>query len=129
MPMSSVASVLIVDDDDLVRASLTAVFQKEKVARITAVASAEEAFKMLDVEPFSVIICDYELPGINGVVFVGRLRLKKDMTPVLFISGSIAAEKITQAASRLMAGFLQKPFSVQDLLSSVESLVTQSATA
>ncbi len=123
--MSDISSLLIIDDEAAVRDSLVAIFKDQKVSRICAVASAEEAFGVMTAEPFTLIICDYKLKGMNGVAFMGRLRIKRDMTPILFITGVPDHDEVTQAAMQLNAGFLGKPFTIEQLLGSVETLLSR----
>ncbi len=78
---------------------------------------------MLDAEPFNLIICDYLLTGMHGVAFMGKLRLKGNLTPILFISGAPDKHEAIQAAAQLKASFLAKPFSISQLMASVEHLL------
>jgi DNA-binding response OmpR family regulator len=121
--VSEISSVLIIDDEDLFRQSLVEIFKEERVPHICAVPSAEEAFQTLKNEPFSLIICDYFLKGMNGVAFMGRLRLKGDQTPILFISGVPDKSEVITAANQLNADFLPKPFSVSELLDAIQRLL------
>lgn len=122
---SAISSVLVVDDEAAVRDSLVAIFKDEKVPHICAVGSAEEALEVMKKEPFTLIICDYKLKGMNGVAFMGRLRIKRDMTPILFITGVPDHDEVTQAATQLNAAFLGKPFTVSQLIGSVETLLAR----
>lgn len=118
-----ISSVLIIDDEKDVRDLVSEIFKDQGVSHICAAASAEEALKILEEEPFSLIICDYKLTGMNGVAFMGKLRLKRDMTPILFITGDPHHEEVTRAVAQMKAGFLEKPFGISTLMSSVKKLL------
>ena len=79
--MTKISSLLIIDDELDVRKTLINIFQQEGVSRISDVPSAEEALKILNEEPFSLIICDYRLPGITGVGFMGSCDLREIKRP------------------------------------------------
>ncbi|MDD2710264.1 MAG: response regulator [Verrucomicrobiae bacterium] len=120
--MLAISSVLIVDDEEPTRRTLKDVFKSAGVGHIGEAATAEDAMELLALEPYSLIVCDYFLPAMNGLVFVGKLRLKKDWTPVLLISGVPDKAEIVQAAAKLKAEFLAKPFTISQLMSVIERL-------
>ncbi|MBW1923686.1 MAG: response regulator [Deltaproteobacteria bacterium] len=60
--------VLFVDDDHLLRRAMAWYFEK-KVSAFVALESAEEALGRLKTEIFDVVICDYSLPGMDGLRF------------------------------------------------------------
>jgi DNA-binding NtrC family response regulator len=122
----SISSLLIIDDEPDVRKALIDIFKHEGVSHICDVPSAEAGFEMLKKEPFSLIICDYRLPGVSGVVFMGKLRLQGDRTPILLITGAPDKDPAFQAASQMRVDFLAKPFTIPALLSVVESLMERS---
>ncbi len=121
--MSPIPSVLIVDDENGVRESLSAIFQEHGSSRICAVPSAEEAFEVMKKEPFSLIICDYLLQGMNGVAFMGKLRMRGDLTPILFISGVPNNSEVIHAAEQLKTAFLAKPFRISELMEKAARLL------
>jgi len=117
------SSILIIDDDSDVRMSLSELFKSKGASHIREATSAEEGFRILEEEPFSLIICDHHLPGMTGLAFMGKLRLKHDQTPILIITGVENKDPVKQAASQLKAGFLGKPFSSAQLFEAVEILL------
>lgn len=124
--MALPASILIVDDDSNLRKILVDLFTEQGVTHICDVSSAEEGFKQLDIEPFSLIICDYQLPGISGVAFMGKLRLKGDRTPILLITGvDDKTPAFTAVQNQMKVEFLAKPFTISSLLAVIESLMSR----
>jgi DNA-binding NtrC family response regulator len=119
-----VSSLLIIDDDSMIRRSLVELFQEKGTSHIREAASAEEGFRILEEEPFALIICDHHLPGMTGLAFMGKLRLKHDQTPILLITGIENKEPVKQAVNQLKAGFLAKPFSSEQLFEAVEVLLS-----
>jgi DNA-binding NtrC family response regulator len=121
--MPTVSSVLIIDDDAALRQTLVDIFKKYKVSTIGEAANAEQGFQRLKEEPYSLIICDYQLPGLNGIAFVGKLRISGDQTPVLLITGVPDKTVVIAAAQQMKVDFLAKPFTVTALLAVVEKLI------
>lgn len=123
--MTKISSLLIIDDELEVRKALVDIFQQKGVSRISDVPSAEEALKILNEEPFSLIICDYRLPGITGVAFMGKLRLKGDQTPILLITGVADKAPVFKAANQMKVEFLAKPFTISALLAVTDDLMSR----
>lgn len=66
--------VLFIDDDQLLRRSMLYYFKK-KVSFFLSLESAEQALERMEKDPFhfDVVICDYRLPGMDGLAFLEKL--------------------------------------------------------
>src|SRR5438046_10687929 len=78
-------TILIVDDDAVIRGMLYEVFS-EKYECHTA-STAEEAFQYLEVESYDEILTDIAMPGLTGIELLKRVHLRDSETPDLLISG------------------------------------------
>ena len=92
--------ILHVDDcaDDMELISL----QLERVSRnlsITGVEGVDEALTALEEESFDCIICDYEMPVLNGLDLLTRLRRAGNPIPFVFLTGQ-GNEKLVVEALR-----------------------------
>jgi DNA-binding NtrC family response regulator len=121
--MAAIASVLIIDDEETARQTLADIFKDEGVSRICLAVNAEEGLKILEKESFALIVCDFFLPGMNGIGFMGKLRLKGDHTPILLISGIPDKTEIMRASRQLRLDFLAKPFTPSELMAAVERIL------
>ena len=61
--------ILLVDDDELIRDSLSMAF-KNRYCAFIACESAEEALQVLGSDGFDIIISDFKLPGMDGLAFL-----------------------------------------------------------
>jgi DNA-binding NtrC family response regulator len=106
---------LLVDDDELIRDSLSIAF-KNKGCFIRAAESAEEGLKAIKEEQFDIIISDFRLPGINGLDFL-KLATVTHPNAVHILITAYRDEYMFSEAVRLgVAEFIQKPFSVKALV-------------
>ena len=113
---------LLIDDSDVVRDTLTMVYTS-KNCFIRAVSNAEDGFDALEQEHFDIIICDFKLPGINGVEFFEQvIDLYPDSVRVL-ISGYGNDEIISRAFETGIHAFIEKPFSLIAFLERLVPLV------
>jgi CheY-like chemotaxis protein len=109
--------VLLVDDEDLVRAS-TSDMLKELGYEVQEAASAEEALRLLtgDYEP-EVLVTDHLMPGMSGADLARKVREEHPSAKVLMISGYAEVEGIAADLPRLT-----KPFRSTDLAQSLSKL-------
>ena len=68
-------SVLVVDDDPLME-SLIKRIAKDTPARLRFAYDAEEAQRMVESEVPTLIISDYQMPGMDGMSFLERVKLR-----------------------------------------------------
>ncbi|HJZ82422.1 MAG TPA: response regulator [Pyrinomonadaceae bacterium] len=116
-------NVLIVDDDDAVRAILLELLS-EKYQCHTA-STAEEAFQFLEIEKYDAVLTDIAMPGTTGVGLMKRIQLKDLDTRVIIISGK-DGEEDPDALKQLGAfAFVRKPFRLEE----IEDLVARALEA
>ena len=110
---------LLIDDNKIVRDTLSMFFANKKCF-IKSVATAEAGLDALETEHFDVIICDFRLPGINGVEFFKQAIQTHPDTIRVLISGYGNEETIAEAFDVGVHEFMKKPFS---LISFVDRLI------
>jgi len=119
--------VLIADDDPAVCTLIDTVLRKGPYAMVTC-NDAESALVAIDRDgPFDIIICDFMLPGISGIDLVERLRsdVRTRGLPILMISGHTNYAMDGRAKTAGANLFLNKPFTISQLRTAVNSLLTQ----
>lgn len=116
-PQLTCGIALLVDDEELVRAS-TAYMLAELGYRVIEAASGEEAMQVVaGKEPFDVLVTDHLMPGINGTDLAKVVRDSRPDTPILLISGYSELQGIDPALPRLT-----KPFRKYELAASLSRL-------
>jgi two-component system, OmpR family, phosphate regulon response regulator PhoB len=119
--------VLIADDDPAICTLIETVLRKGPYDIITR-NDAESALVALDRDGlFDIIICDFMLPGISGIDFIERLRAdeRTRAVPVLMISGHTNYAMDGRARNAGANLFLNKPFTISQLRTAVNSLLAQ----
>lgn len=116
------ASVLILDDDDLVRRTLKRVLEPEGYACWEA-RSAKEAAVVLAKHPVDVVVLDLELPDRHGLDWLEEYMGENPEGAVVVVTGSLEPE-LAQATMRAGAiAHLSKPYEVDDLRDRVADAV------
>lgn len=110
-------TALLVDDEELVRAS-TSYMLVELGYRVIEATSGEEAVALMNGgELFDLLITDHLMPGINGTDLARLVRVARPGTPVLIVSGYAERESLDPNILRLT-----KPFRKDELAASLSSL-------
>jgi CheY-like chemotaxis protein len=111
--------VLLVEDDESVRELLDGVLMHHGYS-VAAYGSAEDALGHQDA--FDLLLTDVVLPGLSGPGLAREIKRRSPEVPVLLMSGDAGhAGDLDELSPR---AFLQKPFSSQALIASVERLLS-----
>ncbi len=108
------ASILVVDDEPLIRDSLGEYLQHEGFAVITC-GSGEEALEKAREHRFDFALCDVDLPGINGIEVLERLLQISPETFVLLITAYAKVENAVEAFQRGAQDYLMKPVILEEV--------------
>jgi CheY-like chemotaxis protein len=108
--------VLVVDDDDLVRATTRGVLEQEGFEVLEA-ADGALCLEVLRAQPgrIHLVLMDLTMPGMDGVETYQALRILDPEVRVVLTSGYNEQEAINRFVQGDLAGFIQKPFSAGDL--------------
>src|SRR2546428_2724586 len=113
-------SVLVVDDEVLIRKSLTKVLRARGYAVEPASTGAEGLQKVTELRP-QVMILDMRLPDTDGLSVLRRVR---EMDPLLQVIVITAFGDVQSAVDAMKLGacdFLRKPYEMEDIVLAVES--------
>jgi two-component system response regulator FixJ len=122
--MSAEAVVHVVDDDLAVRQSLAFLLASDGLP----VRLYETATAFLDrVEDFSngCILTDVRMPGIDGLEFLRRLRLRGSVIPVVVMTGHADVPMAVEAMKEGAVDFIEKPFGDDLLLAAIRSALNR----
>ena len=106
---------LLVDDDELIRDSLSMAFQN-KGCFMRAAESAEEGLQAIKEEQFDIIISDFRLPGMNGLDFLKMATATHPAAVNILITAYRDEYMFSEAVKIGVTEFIDKPFSVKALV-------------
>src|SRR4030043_2192340 len=107
--------VLVVDDEEGIRETLSGIFEDEGCSIVTA-NSGEEALDLLKEQNPDLILLDVWLPGIDGIQTLEEIKKLKPGLPVIVISGHGNIELAVKATKVGAYDFLEKPLSLEKVL-------------
>ncbi len=127
--------ILIVDDEPGIRSGLVRILRNFRVDypfmdefyEFTSfeAATGEEGLEIIDKEQPDIVLLDNKLPGIQGVQVLEYIRQKKYDTFVVMITSYASLELAVKATHDGAVDFIPKPFTPQELKSSLETIVKQ----
>jgi DNA-binding response OmpR family regulator len=112
--------ILIIDDDDSVRQSLSGVLELEGYKTADA-ATADRALDLLKDQYFDVILLDIKLTDTNGLHLLQRLQKITPETIKIIITGYPSMRNIINALDLGANGYIMKPITPQELLRTIRS--------
>ena len=125
MPSRSL-QVLLVDDDDTLRATLARIVEKEGHSVVTA-GNGVAALRKLNEARFDLIVTDIVMPDMEGLEFLRRLRGLPVRPKVIAMSGGGRASPsnyLELARSFGADATLEKPFLASELMAEIERLTS-----
>jgi len=120
--MSFSANILVIDDDESMRAGCAQTLSEEGY-RVQAVENGREGLEITMKESFDVILLDLKMPGIPGMEVLKRLKENDPNSLVIVITGYATIDSAVEAMKRGAYDFLPKPFAPEVLISVVKKAV------
>jgi FixJ family two-component response regulator len=128
MTPANSSTVFVIDDDDLVRASIHGLL-KSVGLRSETFGAAQEFLRSKRPEGPSCLVLDVRLPGVNGLDFQRELAEAGIRIPIIFITGHGDIPMSVKAMKSGAVEFLTKPFRDQDLLDAIHQALDRDRAA
>ena len=117
---------LIIDDSNLVRKMLikTITLSELEIDTILEASNGSEALAMLDTSSVDLIFLDVNMPVMNGIEFMERLRsdVRFLQMPVVIVSTEGSRERKAQLADREVKAYLRKPVTPELIRETVRNI-------
>lgn len=107
-------AVLVVDDDDAVRAALKEVASRAGCS-VAEAATGQDAIDFVVRERFDIVFLDIMLPDISGTEAFKRIKVAAPATPVAIITGYADSQQTIEALAMGPMLLLRKPLQVADI--------------
>ena len=121
-PEGSRGLVLIVDDEAAIRFGVSEALSYAGY-EVEAVGDGEEALQRIAARRFEAVLSDISMPGMDGVELLRRVRRLDFDLPVILLTGDPRLETAIQAVDAGALRYLQKPVSLAEIESALETAV------
>ncbi|HBO0046579.1 two-component system response regulator RssB [Pseudomonas aeruginosa] len=102
------ATLLIIDDDEVVRESLAAYLEDSNFKVLQAL-NGLQGLQSFESEQPDLVICDLRMPQIDGLELIRRIRQTASETPIIVLSGAGVMSDAVEALRLGAADYLIKP--------------------
>jgi two-component system chemotaxis response regulator CheY len=124
-------NVLLVDDSKTMRN-----IQKMALATLGAVSVTEAADGVEGLRavaaaaaPFDLMLVDWNMPNMNGLEMVGKVRQTNKRTPIIMVTTEGEKDRILEAIRAGANNYVLKPFKAEDLVAKVQATLAKAKAA
>jgi formate/nitrite transporter len=117
-----VQSMLIIDDDAAVLMSCERIFTEEGF-NVEVASDPAEGLLMATQKKYTVILCDWQMPVLDGLDVVRELETRAPESTVVMISGYPSVGRATEAMKRGAMDYLAKPFTPEEITATVQKAI------
>ncbi len=120
--------MLVVDDENLIRYSLSMTFKNTDISVSTA-ENGEEALRAIREERFDICFLDLHLTDMDGADVLKVLSGESPCTKVIVMSGDVMNRETREAVRKHAVWFMEKPFNLDQAKSIVDMIIRRISTA
>lgn len=121
------AQILVVDDESGVRELVGDVLELEGY-EVTVAADGLDALSHIRKQKFDLYVLDINMPKIDGLVLLEKVRAGGDSTPALLLSARREKDDIHKGFRVGADDYVTKPFSIEELALRVEAILRRTQT-
>lgn len=126
--MMEKATILVVDDEEIVRRSYLRALAGEHL-RVAAVWNGLDALREMEQSPFDVVLLDQRMPGMDGMAVLKRIKEKWPESEVIIITGYPAVDSAKEAVRLGAFDYLAKPIGVDEVINAANGAMLHKAWA
>lgn len=115
-------TILIVDDEEVIREFLSEVLADD--FDISTATDGDEAIAQLRATRYDLVITDMKMERVQGEEVVKFAKQTYPDTEVIVISGYSSLYSVSQTVNSGAFAFLSKPFSIKELLSTINNAIS-----
>ena len=116
-------SVLVVDDDSMMRDALKVILRSEEYSIAGEASNGEDAIALCARLNPAVVLLDINMPKMDGLQALAVIRKAQPKIKVIMVSAEATMGKVSEAVEKGAAGFIVKPFNPAKVLERIASCI------
>lgn len=113
-------TIVIVDDEEMVLASLSTFFALETDYKIVEFTSAKKALAYIEENDVDLVISDQMMPEMDGITFLTKVRALRPAVPRYLLTGYADKQNAIKAINQVaLDKYIEKPWDNEDLVTLV----------
>lgn len=121
MANSGINRVLIVDDEEMIRATAHSFLERFGMTCYDA-KDAEQAVKLLQNQRFDLVLSDISMPGMDGMQMMKKIKESSPDLAFIFMTGYTANYTYADIISAGAADYISKPFDLKEIKAKIERI-------
>ena len=121
--------VLLVDDSRTIRNIQKNVLAQMGYTDILEAADGVEALKLLESETPDLVLVDWNMPNMDGLTLVSRIRQKDTALPLIMVTTEAEKGRVIEALKAGVNNYLVKPFTGEVLSAKIEQTLAKAKTS
>ena len=113
-------NILVIDDEAAVNNNIRKILLK-KGFHVDQALTKSDALEKIEHQPYTLILLDLRIPGVNGLELLKAIRKKRPQTKVIIITGFASIETAKETARLGAINYLAKPFTPEELRVATEN--------
>ena len=110
-------TIVIVDDEEMVLTSLSALLSLETDYQVKTFTSAKKALEFIKKNDTGLVVSDYLMPEMDGITFLAKVKEIKPQVPRIVLTGYADKENAIKAINDVgLFQYIEKPWDNEDIL-------------
>lgn len=113
------ATVVVVDDDSMLREMLKLILRSESYSVVGEASNGNEAISLCEKFKPGLVLLDINMPQMDGLQALDGIRKASPETIVIMVSADATMDKVSEAIKKGASGFVVKPLNSASVLDRV----------
>ena len=114
--------ILVVDDADSMRKVLVYIIKSLGINHVFEANNGASALNIINEKTVDLIICDWEMPKMNGLELYIELQKKKDPPPFILVTSNAEIDKVKGAIAKGVKHYIVKPIKPETISKELSSI-------
>lgn len=124
MNQLSIARVLVVDDEEIIRKNLDYILRKEGYSVVMA-ANGAEALEKMETSNFDVVVTDIMMGNISGIDVLEKTKSKYPETEVVMVTAHASTDSAMETLKKGAFRYIAKPFKIDEIRVTVKQAIAK----
>jgi two-component system chemotaxis response regulator CheY len=115
--LKNTLKVLVIDDVAYMRTIMVTMLENIGITNIVEASDGKQALELIKSNKFNLVLCDWNMPELDGISLLKIIRLSHKTTtlPFIMVTTNQKLDDVKECISSGVSGFLLKPFSLESL--------------